>query len=96
MATLKTVSGDKVPNSYIVKLKPDVQKDDHFSQIDGLLEQVTHHDWHPEVFHGYAGVFNEALLQLILASPHVDSVEENALREDFDSDFHPKDVTVTQ
>ena len=48
----------KNPNSYIVKLKSDVVKDNHLAWLDSnhkSTSNVTYRNWQSRVFHGYAG-----------------------------------------
>ena len=50
--------GPTSPNSYIVKLKDEVSKDDHLLWLDSnhsSTSNVTYRDWQSNVFHGYAG-----------------------------------------
>lgn len=56
---LEPAGGTWVQNSYIVKLKNDHSKNDHLGWLRPLLaehnSEVTHGDWDPAAFHGYAG-----------------------------------------
>ena len=50
--------GPTKPNSYIVKLKDDISKNDHLAWLDSnhnATSDVTYRDWQTHVFHGYAG-----------------------------------------
>ena len=51
-------NGPTHPNSYIVKLKSDVVKDNHLAWLDfnhKSTSNVTYRNWQSRVFHGYAG-----------------------------------------
>jgi cerevisin len=55
---VQKVDGDVKPNGYIVKLKDGTSQDSVHSWLDSVLgpeSSVTHSDWHPDVFNGFAG-----------------------------------------
>lgn len=53
-----TFAGEKVADSYIVKLAQGADKTAIIDQIRSVFrntDQVTHETWDPSVFHGFAG-----------------------------------------
>ncbi|RPD55475.1 serine protease [Lentinus tigrinus ALCF2SS1-7] len=76
--------GPTKPDSYIVKLKDEVSKEDHLSWLDSnhnSTSSVTYRDWQTNVFHGYAGTFQPDALNALRASPDVDYIEEDGVSE---------------
>jgi len=74
-------NGPRVPNSYIIKLKPHVNKDLHIAWLHGSFQnfEITHPHWNSTVFHGFAGQFSESMIQLLQQSPDLEYIEENAV-----------------
>ncbi|KAI0322089.1 serine protease [Amylostereum chailletii] len=69
---------------HIVQLKETVSKSGHLQWFDRIRSgnsRITHADWEFNVFHGYAGEFDEDTLNALRASPDVKSIEEDSAVE---------------
>jgi len=80
LVPVKKYAGQVKANSYIVKLKAGAQK---AALIGGeqanLRGSITHADWDPEFFNGFAGVFNTEQLNKLRASDLVEYIEEDGI-----------------
>ena len=79
MAPLIAHGGEKVPDSYIVKLLRSVNKTQHLASFPWLLRNVKYASWSSDLYHGYAGRFDPEQLAQLLSSPDVESVEEDGV-----------------
>ncbi|KAF8600998.1 subtilisin-like protein [Ceratobasidium sp. AG-I] len=77
------LDGPVRPNSYIVKLKGDVPTSDHRNLINDpqvpLNPSCIKHEYHEEVFKGYAATLSDEELEYLLNCGHVESVTEDGL-----------------
>ncbi|KAI0322635.1 serine protease [Amylostereum chailletii] len=67
---------------HIVQLKATASKDAHLEWFDSVRttgSSVTHADWDAEFLNGYAGQFDVATLNMLRASPDVESIEEDGI-----------------
>ncbi|KAF8600999.1 subtilisin-like protein [Ceratobasidium sp. AG-I] len=80
---LVKLDGPVQPNSYIVKLKDDVPTSDHLNLLNDpqvpLSTSCIQHDYHEEVFKGYAATLSGEELEYLLNCEHVESVTEDGL-----------------
>ncbi|RPD56787.1 serine protease [Lentinus tigrinus ALCF2SS1-7] len=69
------------PNSYIVKLWDNILKDTHLEWFESALNisMLTYSDWDSDIFNGYAGVFQQGILDTLLAHPDVEYIEEDGM-----------------
>ncbi|KAI0322104.1 serine protease [Amylostereum chailletii] len=70
--------GEKSSGRHIVILKDTVSKFEHITHIANTLageSTITNGDW--TILHGYAGVFDDAALEALRASPDVKAIEED-------------------
>ncbi|KAF8597054.1 subtilisin-like protein [Ceratobasidium sp. AG-I] len=71
------------PNSYIVKLKEDVPKSEHLDLLNNPQVQLStsciQHEYHEDVYKGYAATLTDEELEYLLNCEHVESVTEDGI-----------------
>ncbi|KAF8597056.1 subtilisin-like protein [Ceratobasidium sp. AG-I] len=80
---LVKLDGSVQPGSYIVKLKDNVPKSDHLDLLNDPQVQLStsciQHEYHEEVFKGYAATLTSEELEYLLNCEHVESVTEDGI-----------------
>jgi len=80
-----SANGPRIPNSYIVKLKPRVDKSQHLDWLHGSFQgiEITHSSWDSDVFHGFAANLPDSTVNLLRQSSDLEYIEENAFVNTF-------------
>ncbi|KAH7094146.1 peptidase 1 [Auriculariales sp. MPI-PUGE-AT-0066] len=77
LLTVQKYGGQKVPGSYIVRLKEGVNKDALLDSDPALRESVTHADW--TIINGFAGQLSAEQLNELRANDQVESIQEDGV-----------------
>ncbi|OCH91894.1 serine proteinase [Obba rivulosa] len=82
--------GEKNESSYIVKLKPEVDKSVHLGQLRQRLGQNSSitHEYDSGFLNAYAGKFNEEILNHLRASTDVESISEDPIVRAFQQQYN--------
>ncbi|KAJ8457203.1 hypothetical protein ONZ45_g863 [Pleurotus djamor] len=80
MKTVETFSGERVADSFIVKLKAGASRR---TVLKNLGLNATH-EWN-DALNGFAGKFSEQTLDALRASPDVESISEDGIMSIFDT-----------
>ncbi|KAF8597055.1 subtilisin-like protein [Ceratobasidium sp. AG-I] len=80
---LVKLDGPVRPNSYIVQLKEDVPTSDHLDLLNNPQVQLStsciQHEYHEDVFKGYAATLTDGELDYLLNCEHVESITEDGI-----------------
>jgi len=93
---IQTVA-DKVENSYIVKIKDDVDKKDTLHWVKEHLDRDSKivHDYEPAFFNAFAGFFSRDVLRLLRERDDIEYIREDAIA-DLARTPEPRMAPVTQ
>ncbi|OBZ71070.1 hypothetical protein A0H81_08992 [Grifola frondosa] len=75
---IERTAGNKKDSSYIVRLKPGVDKSVHLTWLRerlGRNSEITH-DYNAGFLNAFAGKFDEETLNFLRASPDVENISE--------------------
>jgi len=80
--TVQTVA-DKVENSYIVKIKDDVDKKDTLHWVKEHLDRDSKivHDYEPAFFNAFSGFFSRDVLRLLRERDDIEYIREDAIAD---------------
>ncbi|KAJ3488940.1 hypothetical protein NLI96_g2489 [Meripilus lineatus] len=78
---IEKYEGQVKEGSYVVKLKNNVSKSSHLKWLGKQLgsDRVTHTEWQKNLLNGFAGTFSAKTLELLRASPDVESIAEDGI-----------------
>ncbi|KAI0324196.1 serine proteinase [Cubamyces sp. BRFM 1775] len=81
LVEIQRVDGDKKENSYIVHLKDGTDKARYLRTLRGQLgaNSTITHDYPSRFDNAFAGIFDEPTLEVLRASPEVESITEDAI-----------------
>ncbi|OBZ72820.1 Proteinase R [Grifola frondosa] len=82
---IERTAGDKKDSSYIVRLKPGVDKSLHLTWLRERLSRNSEitHDYTSGFLNAFAGKFDEETLNLLRASPDVENISEDSIVQGF-------------
>ncbi|OBZ73258.1 hypothetical protein A0H81_06727 [Grifola frondosa] len=82
---IERTAGNKKDSSYIVRLKPGVDKSVHLTWLRerlGRNSEITH-DYNAGFLNAFAGKFDEETLNFLRASPDVENISEDSIVQGF-------------
>ncbi|OBZ73261.1 Proteinase R [Grifola frondosa] len=82
---IERTTGDKKDSSYIVRLKPGVDKSLHLTWLRERLSRNSEitHDYASGFLNAFAGKFDEETLNMLRASPDVENISEDFIVQGF-------------
>nr|BAC57455.1 serine proteinase [Grifola frondosa]BAC57966.1 serine proteinase [Grifola frondosa] len=82
---IERTAGDKKDSSYIVRLKPGVDKSVHLTWLRERLSRNSEitHDYTSGFLNAFAGKFDEETLNFLRASPDVENISEDSIVQGF-------------
>ncbi|EJD48983.1 subtilisin-like protein [Auricularia subglabra TFB-10046 SS5] len=82
--TIQRANGKRVSKSYIITLKKGADRDGKMGVAAQAADvQVTHEQWNPAVYNGFAGVFSDKAIEKMREDPSVEAIEEDVLLHAF-------------